>query len=113
MTKLAIPLYVRCTMLYNVATMLLCEFLCHRRYPLVSPVVSKKGSKKEMSDLLTVSEVARILRVDDTTVRRWVKQGALEAVVLPHVNERQAYRIKRETLNRVLGSELVEAGRAE
>lgn len=30
-----------------------------------------------MSDLLTVSEVARILRVDDTTVRRWVKQGRL------------------------------------
>ncbi len=25
-----------------------------------------------MSELLTVSEVARILRVDDTTVRRWV-----------------------------------------
>ncbi|MBE3558542.1 MAG: helix-turn-helix domain-containing protein [Ktedonobacteraceae bacterium] len=57
-----------------------------------------------MSELLTVSEVARILRVDDTTVRRWVKQGALEAVVLPHVNERQAYRIKRETLDRVLGT---------
>ena len=56
-----------------------------------------------MSELLTVSEVARILRVDDTTVRRWVKQGALEAIVLPHVNTRQAYRIKRETLNRVLG----------
>jgi excisionase family DNA binding protein len=58
-----------------------------------------------MSELLTVSEVARILRVDDTTVRRWVKQGALEAVVLPHVNSRQAYRIKRETLNRVLGAQ--------
>jgi excisionase family DNA binding protein len=57
------------------------------------------------SDLLTVSEVAEILRVDDTTVRRWVKQGALEAVVLPHVNARQAYRIKRDTLNKVLGSE--------
>jgi excisionase family DNA binding protein len=56
-----------------------------------------------MSDLLTVSEVAKILRVDDTTVRRWVKQGALEAVVLPHLNTRQAYRIKRETLTRVLG----------
>jgi excisionase family DNA binding protein len=50
-----------------------------------------------------VSEVARILRVDDTTVRRWVKQGALEAVILPHLNARQAYRIKREALNRVLG----------
>ena len=56
-----------------------------------------------MSDLLTVSEVALILRVDDATVRRWVKQGILEAVVLPHVHSRQVYRIKRETLGRVLG----------
>ena len=58
-----------------------------------------------MSELLTVSEVSRILRVDDTTVRRWVKQGTLEAVVLPHINSCQAYRIKRETLNRMLGGE--------
>ncbi|TMC17253.1 MAG: helix-turn-helix domain-containing protein [Chloroflexi bacterium] len=57
-----------------------------------------------MSDLLTVSEVARILRVDDTTVRRWVKQGVLEAVVLPHVNLRQAYRIRRQTLDKVLNA---------
>jgi len=56
-----------------------------------------------MSDLLTISEVADILRVDDTTVRRWVKQGALEAVVLPHVNERQGYRIRRKTLDALLG----------
>jgi excisionase family DNA binding protein len=56
-----------------------------------------------MSELLTVSEVARILRVDDATVRRWVKQGTLEAVVLPHVNERHAVRIKRETLDKLLG----------
>ncbi len=54
-------------------------------------------------NLLTVSEVARILRVDDATVRRWVKQGVLEAVTLPHVNSRQVYRIKRETLEKVLG----------
>ena len=57
-----------------------------------------------MGELLTVSEVARILRVDDTTVRRWVKQGTLEAVILPHLNERQAYRIKRETVEKLLGS---------
>lgn len=56
-----------------------------------------------MSELLTVREVADILRVDDTTVRRWVKSGTLEAVVLPHVNARQAYRIKRETLNKLMG----------
>jgi excisionase family DNA binding protein len=55
-----------------------------------------------MSDLLTVSEVAHILRVDDTTVRRWVKIGALDAVVLPHLNKRHAYRIKRETLEQLL-----------
>ena len=65
------------------------------------PVAFKK-EQREVSELLTVSEVAHILRVDDTTVRRWVKQGALEAVVLPHVNARQAYRVKRETLEKVL-----------
>ncbi len=53
-----------------------------------------------MNDLLTVAEVAQMLRVDDTTVRRWIKQGVLDAVVLPHIHERQGYRIKRETLEK-------------
>lgn len=55
-------------------------------------------------ELLTVDEVAAILRVDPTTIRRWAKQGALEVVELPHVNARRGYRIKRSTLNRVLGA---------
>lgn len=55
-------------------------------------------------ELLTVSEVAKILRVDGTTVRRWVKLGVLEAITLPHVDKRQGYRIKRETLDKVLGT---------
>lgn len=55
-----------------------------------------------MEELLTVHEVAEILRCDETTVRRWVKNGALEAVVLPHLNKRQAYRIKKSTLNKIL-----------
>lgn len=55
------------------------------------------------NSLMTVSEVAKVLRVDDTTVRRWIKEGALEAVVLPHTDGRRAYRIKSETLNKVLG----------
>lgn len=56
-----------------------------------------------MSDLMTISEVAQLLRVDGTTVRRWVQQGALEAIVLPHMNKRQAYRIKRETVSKIWG----------
>ena len=56
------------------------------------------------NDLLTVHEVAKALRVDDTTVRRWIKHGVLEAVVLPHAGPRQAYRIKRETFNKLLTS---------
>jgi excisionase family DNA binding protein len=54
------------------------------------------------AELLTVDEVADTLRVDSTTVRRWIKQGSLEAVVLPHVNARQAYRITREAMERIL-----------
>jgi excisionase family DNA binding protein len=65
-------------------------------------VLIVKRSVKNMSDLLTVSEVADILRVDATTVRRWVKYGVLEAVSLPHARKRQSYRIKRETLEKVL-----------
>jgi excisionase family DNA binding protein len=55
-----------------------------------------------MNDLLTVSEVAQILRVDATTVRRWIKYGVLEAIGLPHQFKRQVYRIRRETLNKLL-----------
>ena len=66
------------------------------------------GAEKQSSeqarggDLLTVHEVARRLRVDDTTVRRWIKSGALEAITLPHRGKRQAYRIKRTTLEVLL-----------
>jgi len=61
------------------------------------------SSETQTSELLTVSEVAQILRVDATTVRRWVKYGTLEAVSLPHRGDRQAYRIRRSTLNKLLG----------
>ena len=54
------------------------------------------------ADLLTVREVAKQLRVDDTTVRRWIKNGVLEAITLPHRGARQAYRIRRSTLDALL-----------
>ena len=56
----------------------------------------------EEADLLTVREVAQQLRVDDTTVRRWIKNGVLEAITLPHRGQRQAYRIRRATLDILL-----------
>jgi excisionase family DNA binding protein len=60
---------------------------------------------EDMDELLTVREVAKRLRVDDTTVRRWIKSGALEAITLPHRQKRQAYRIKVSTMNKLLKAE--------
>jgi len=57
---------------------------------------------QEEDRLLTVADIAEKLLVDQTTVRRWIKAGALEAVTLPHVNKRCAYRIKQSTLERLL-----------
>ncbi len=53
-------------------------------------------------ELLTVREVARLLRVDNTTVRRWIQIGTLEAIRLPHRGKRQAYRIKKSTIEQLL-----------
>jgi excisionase family DNA binding protein len=58
-----------------------------------------------MNELLTLPEVAHILRVDASTVRRWVKVGALEAVILPHAGKRQTFRILRETVHKILGDD--------
>ncbi len=53
-------------------------------------------------ELLTVHEVARRLRVDDTTVRRWINNGILEAITLPHSGKRRGYRVKQSTLTELL-----------
>ena len=63
--------------------------------------------ENDKSTLLTVPEVARKLRVDGTTVRRWIKDGTLDAVVLPHLNARQAYRIRSETLEALINPPVV------
>jgi excisionase family DNA binding protein len=59
---------------------------------------------EESEKLFTVREVAHRLRVDDTTVRRWIKSGALEAITLPHRGRRQAYRVKQSTLDKLMQS---------
>jgi excisionase family DNA binding protein len=52
--------------------------------------------------LWTVSEVAKRLRLDETTVRRYIADGAMEAVILPHKGKRKVYRIKQSTLNKIV-----------
>ena len=64
-------------------------------------VISMNDTQEE---LLTVREVAKRLRVDDTTVRRWIKNGSLEAITLPHMGRRQAYRVKKSTMDKLLSS---------
>lgn len=53
-------------------------------------------------ELLTVREVAKRLRVDETTVRRWIVNGLLEAVTLPHAGKRQGYRVRSATVNALI-----------
>jgi excisionase family DNA binding protein len=52
--------------------------------------------------LLTVTEVAKRLRVDVTTVRRYITGGSLQAIMLPHRGRRKMYRIKESTLDTIL-----------
>jgi excisionase family DNA binding protein len=65
-------------------------------------IIGDTAMPEEEEKLYTVREVARRLRVDDTTVRRWIKSGALEAITLPHRGRRQAYRIKQSTLDKLM-----------
>lgn len=62
----------------------------------------KRGKEVENDELLTVREVAKRLRCDDTTIRRWIAAGSLEAIALPHSGNRKAYRIKKSALERIL-----------
>ncbi len=52
--------------------------------------------------LLPVHEVAKRLRVDDTTVRRWIKAGILTAVALPHKGKRVAHRVRQSDVDAIL-----------
>ncbi len=58
-------------------------------------------------DLLTVAEVARVLRWHEMTIRRHITSGLIPAwavVTLPHRGKRSSYRIKRAWLVRLLAA---------
>lgn len=59
----------------------------------------------EPRQLLTVKEAAKLLHVSDDTVRRQIKEGALEAVrVRTTPAGRAHYRIPTAVIDRILGS---------
>ena len=54
----------------------------------------------EMPDLLTVREVAQILRVSTLTIKRWGKRGKLTPI---RINSRGDRRYKKEAVMWLLG----------
>ncbi len=62
---------------------------------------SKKPLKlEELPDLLTVREVAEILRVSPLTIKRWGKRGKLPAI---RINSRGDRRYRKESILWLLG----------
>jgi len=69
----------------------------------VEKVVDDKKKKLKLDnlpDLLTVREVAEILRVSPLTVKRWGKRGKLPAI---RINSRGDRRYKKEAVLWLLG----------
>lgn len=67
--------------------------------------LSDKPGKKQISlddlpDLLTVREVAELLRVSPLTIKRWGKRGKLPAI---RINSRGDRRYKKEAVLWLLG----------
>lgn len=57
-------------------------------------------SLENLPDLLTVKEVASILRVSTLTIKRWGKRGKLPAI---RINSRGDRRYKKEAVLYLLG----------
>lgn len=60
----------------------------------------KKLKLEQLPDLLTVREVAELLRVSPLTIKRWGKRGKLPAI---RINSRGDRRYKKEAVLWLLG----------
>lgn len=63
-------------------------------------VAKKNLNLSSLPDLLTVSEVAQLLRVSTLTIKRWGKRGKLPAI---RINSRGDRRYKKESVLWMLG----------
>ena len=64
------------------------------------PVNKKQLRLEELPDLLTVREVADVLRGSPLTIKRWGKRGKLSAI---RINSRGDRRYKKEAVLWMLG----------
>ena len=79
--------------------MLLIVTLMSINYHIDMPV-NNQLSINNLPDLLTVREVAQILRVSALTIKRWGKRGKLPAI---RINSRGDRRYKKEAVLWLLG----------
>jgi excisionase family DNA binding protein len=63
-------------------------------------MTNTKVSIENLPDLLTIREVAEILRVSPLTIKRWGKRGKLPAI---RINSRGDRRYKKEAVLWLLG----------
>jgi excisionase family DNA binding protein len=63
-------------------------------------MVNQNISIDNLPDLLTVREVAQVLRVSPLTIKRWGKRGKLPAI---RINSRGDRRYKKEAILWLLG----------
>jgi len=68
--------------------------------PLTQVPVKQPLSLNNLPDLLTVREVAELLRVSPLTIKRWGKRGKLPAI---RINSRGDRRYKKEAVLWLLG----------
>lgn len=59
-------------------------------------------SLSDLPDLITIREVADLLRVSPLTIKRWGKKGKLPAI---RINSRGDRRYKKEVVMKLLGVE--------
>lgn len=61
-----------------------------------------KVSLADLPDLMTIREVADLLRISPLTIKRWGKKGKLPAI---RINSRGDRRYRKEVVLRLLGVE--------
>jgi len=64
--------------------------------------ITTKVSLSDLPDLMTIREVADLLRISPLTIKRWGKKGKLPAI---RINSRGDRRYKKEVVLRLLGVE--------